>query len=372
MKILFVTNLPSPYRVDFFNELSNYCELKVIYERSSSSERNSKWVNNDQRRFKEEYASLRPFGSDKSVGFDLVRTVKRERFDFLIISGYASPSVMLLIRYCKRRKIPYFIESDGGFNKTDKFFYRKLKRALICSAKGIFTTCGEMEAYYKALGYRGKVYRVPFSSVFENEIFSAVSDSSEKEMLRSRLGMTEEKIILSVGRFSYQNGYGKGYDCLLRAAERMKGLSVGWYVLGGEPTEEFIAMKESMGLSNVYFLPFKTRSELKEYYRAADAFVLMTVKDVWGLVINEAFSCGVPVITTDMCIAGREMITNGENGYLIPVGDDPELVRYLEKLLNNKQLARAISENNIRKAHKWTIETMAMAHIEVLNDILRR
>lgn len=369
MKILFVTNLPSPYRVDFFNELTNYCELKVIYERKSSSERDSKWVNNDQRRFSEEYASLRPLGHDKSIGFDLIRIVKREKYDFLIISGYASPSVMLLIRYCKRRKIPYFIESDGGFNKTDKFFYRKIKRALICSAEGIFTTCREMEAYYKALGYHGKVYRVPFSSVFESEIFPAPSDKAEKESLRSRLGMTEEKIILSVGRFSYQNGYGKGYDCLLRAAEKMKSFPVGWYVLGGEPTEEFISMKERMGLSNVYFRPFKTKSELKEYYRAADIFVLMTVKDVWGLVINEAFSSGVPVITTDMCIAGREMITNGENGYLVSVGSDSELARKLKTLLSNDSLTRTISENNIQKAHGWTIETMAKAHIEVLKNL---
>ncbi len=242
-----------------------------------------------------------------------------------------------------------------------------IKRLLICPAKGIFTTCRELEDYYRALGYSGSIFRVPFSSVFEKEIFSAPAGEEEKRELRTRLGMREEHIVLSVGRFSYQNGYGKGYDCLLRAAAKMKASrSVGWYILGGEPTDEFVAMKNSMGLTNVYFLPFQSRSELTEYYRAADVFALMTVKDVWGLVINEAFACGVPVITTDMCIAGREMIEDGKNGYLVPVGDDASLVRYLEKLLCDGQLLRRMSENNLQKAYDWTIETMAKARYQAL------
>ena len=45
MKILFITNLPSPYRVDFFNELGKKIDLTVCYERESSSERDAKWIN---------------------------------------------------------------------------------------------------------------------------------------------------------------------------------------------------------------------------------------------------------------------------------------------------------------------------------------
>lgn len=48
MKILFITNLPSPYRVDFFNELGKKIDLTVCYERESSSERDAKWINKNQ------------------------------------------------------------------------------------------------------------------------------------------------------------------------------------------------------------------------------------------------------------------------------------------------------------------------------------
>ena len=43
MKVLFLTNLPSPYRVKFFSELGNLCELTVLYERKSASDRDDKW-----------------------------------------------------------------------------------------------------------------------------------------------------------------------------------------------------------------------------------------------------------------------------------------------------------------------------------------
>ena len=44
--VVFCTNIPSPYRVDFFNEFGRYCNLTVVYERHYSTERNIAWKNN--------------------------------------------------------------------------------------------------------------------------------------------------------------------------------------------------------------------------------------------------------------------------------------------------------------------------------------
>jgi len=45
MKILWLTNVPSPYRVDFFNELGKKCELTVLFEKRTSDERDRSWEN---------------------------------------------------------------------------------------------------------------------------------------------------------------------------------------------------------------------------------------------------------------------------------------------------------------------------------------
>ena len=52
LKILFITDIPSPYRVDFFNELNQYCNLTVIFERKYSGTREITWIKNKGFKFK--------------------------------------------------------------------------------------------------------------------------------------------------------------------------------------------------------------------------------------------------------------------------------------------------------------------------------
>ena len=366
MKILFVSNLPAPYRVDFFNRLGKYCDLTVCFERGSSTERNVKWENKTNRNYKEIFCKARLLGVDKTIGLDLVKKVKQEKFDHLIISGYASPSVIFLILYCQRKKIPYFIETDGGFYKKDKFFSGLIKKKVLKKAKGIFTTCDELVKYYKEIEYKGEIYKYPISSIWNEDIFKQIATDLEKTNLRKEIGIREKNVVITVGRFSYKNGYGKGYDKILQAAQILKENSIAWLVIGGEPSEEFVEMKKTMGLDNVYFIDFKQKEELKKYYRLSDVFVLMTVKDVWGMVINEAMSCGLPVITTDKCIAGLELIQNGENGYIVPVGDSDALAEKVNELIKNDKIREKMSKNNLEKIKLWTIESMVKKHLDVL------
>lgn len=366
MRVLFVTNLPSPYRVDFFNELGKACSLTVLYERKSSQERDSKWINKGERNFKEIFSDCKEKGKDKSTGKGLIDKIKQLEFDKLLISGYASPAVMLLITYCKFKKIEYYIETDGGFNNRDKLLKKLLKKFLLKKAKGVFVTCEDSVAYYKNLGC-ASVYKYPFSSIYTEEVKKEPATEKEKEKLKKELEINEENVVLSVGRFTYLRGYGKGYDCILRAATLLKEKNIGWYIVGGEPTDEFKILKEKNGLDNVHYVDFKEKEELKKYYRMADIFVLMTVKDVWGLVVNEAMAEGKSVITTDRCVAGLEMIENEENGYIIPVGDEKKLSEKVAFLLENKELRGKIEKNNLEKIKNWTIENMAKVHIEFLS-----
>lgn len=367
MKILFVTNLPSPYRVDFFNELSKKCDLTVIYERESSSERAENWKNEKERNFEEIFCKAKLVGKDKTFGLQLLRKVKKQDFDYLIISGYSSPSVIFLISYCRLKRIPYYIECDGGFAQKGKWLNERLKKFLLKRAKAIFTTCEVQKKYFLSIGCKGPILKYPFSSFSRDEIFKAPADNLEKAQLKQELNLTEEKIVITVGRFSYKNGYGKGYDKVLESAKLLNDSQIGWYIVGGEPTEEFLQIKEEKGLNNVHFIDFKKKDELKKYYRAADVFVLMTIGDIWGLVINEAMACGLPVITTDRCIAGLEMIQNDENGYIVPVGDEKALAVRVKYILDNEEIRKKFSENNLQKIEYWTIENMVQEHLEFLN-----
>ncbi len=361
MKILFVTNVPSPYRVDFFNELGKFCELTVCYERKTASDRNSKWGNSIAKNFKEVFADVKPIGTDKSKGNGIVKVIENGSFDHLIISNYSSPSIIKAIFYCQRKKTPYIIESDGGFYKKDNFLKRCLKKLLFLKATTHFTTCDEHVKYLLSLGVKKEnIFKYPFTSLKEEDILKALPTLEEKKNAKQELCIKEDFIVISIGQFIYR----KGFDVLLNAMATLP-KDIGVYIIGGEPTLEYEELIIKHSLTNVHFIDFKTKEELKTWYKVANCFVLPTREDIWGLVINEAMANGLPIITTDMCIAGLELVKEDENGYIVPVGDDKELGNKIIKILNEKDLI-SIGNKSLEIIKDYTIETMAQKHLEIL------
>ena len=148
------------------------------------------------------------------------------------------------------------------------------------------------------------------------------------------------------------------------------GKNVGWYIIGGEPTEEFAKMKADLGLNNVHFVKFLDKEHLKEYYKAADVFALMTVGEAWGLVVNEAMACALPIITTDKCVAGMELVQEGQNGYILPVGDEIGLKEKLQTIFEGNRLQ--MGKNSLEIIQDYTIENMAKTHLDVFEKVLKQ
>lgn len=139
------------------------------------------------------------------------------------------------------------------------------------------------------------------------------------------------------------------------------------YIVGDQPTNEFINMRSSLGVNDrVHFIGYKNKNELKEYYLASDLFCLQTRGDVWGLVINEAMSIGLPVIASDKCVAGLELIEDDVNGYVVPVEDVHLLNKRVETILQNEELCKQMGQHSLSKIHHYTIEEMAQKHIVAL------
>jgi glycosyltransferase involved in cell wall biosynthesis len=99
-------------------------------------------------------------------------------------------------------------------------------------------------------------------------------------------------------------------------------------------------------LSNVKFLGWQ--SDLKEYYSKADAFLLTSNQEGWGLVVVEAASYGLSIIMTNVGCAG-EFIKDRESGLVIPIGDEAKLIEAMQNLINNKQLLEELG-NNVKKS----------------------
>lgn len=109
--------------------------------------------------------------------------------------------------------------------------------------------------------------------------------------------------------------------------------------------------------------------ELEEFYKAADIFVLPTRHDEWALVVNEALAKGLPIITTNRCGAGLEIIKNYKNGFLVNVDDVEDLANKINLVLNDEDLCKQMNENNLKLAKEYTIENMVKEHMKIFYKI---
>lgn len=370
MKVLFSTNYPSPYRVNFFNELGKKCDLTVIFEESPKEQihRSKYWFIADYANFKPIFLKSYKLGKAKSdsphkiIAPSIIKEIKKN-FDFRVMLNYNTYSSILAILYMQKKKIPYWIETDGGFEKDSDNALEKLKKRLISGACGYFSPGDFADKYLQHYGAASDlIYRYPFTSLYTKDILKAPINVMSKMTLRNELGMKEKRIILSVGQPIPR----KGFDLLLLSMRDMVNEDVGVYIIGGNPTKEYIEMQKSLDLDNkVHFVEFKEKKELAKYYMASDFFVLPTREDVWGLVINEAMAYGLPVITTDRCGAGLTLISS-DNGIVVPANKEESLSLALKYLITcGTALLIKLGQNSINKIKPYTFENMAAAHYEI-------
>ncbi len=187
--------------------------------------------------------------------------------------------------------------------------------------------------------------------IHESEVLPAPTDC---DAAKRRLGLDDETVLLYVGQFIHR----KGLDLLIPAFETLcaaqKDRKFRLLLVGGKPEQ-----LQDLGIGRlpdrVRCVPFLTKQELSAYY-AADLFVLPTWEDIWGLVVNEAMAFGLPVVTTDRCGAGLEMIEEGRNGFLIPTEDKAELAWAIERGLLFRDPGQSHSV-----ARHYTVEAMTNA-----------
>lgn len=357
-KILFLANCPSPYRVRFFDILGRDADVTVLFweRREEVTDRDAAWFISGEGNFRQVQLEKRS-ALLGGAHVDVIDWLKKP-FDHIIICGYSAPTAMLAIHWLKSHRRSYCLEVDGGLIRQESGPKLWLKKYLVGGASLYLSTGKRTSEYLVHYGAReDRVRCYPFTSLEEKDILSSPVTREEKQALRQKLGMGEEKIVLSVGQFIPR----KGFDVLLKAAAGLPA-DTGVYIVGGEPTEAYRTLAK--GLDHVHFCGFKKKEALAEYYRAADLFVLPTREDIWGLVINEAMSCGLPVITTDNCVAGLELIREGVNGAIVPADDAAALEEKMKEILAGDM--EAMGRAALATAGEYTIEAMAKAHLDIL------
>jgi glycosyltransferase involved in cell wall biosynthesis len=151
--------------------------------------------------------------------------------------------------------------------------------------------------------------------------------------------------ILSVGTVSVR----KGSVYLLKAFEELN-LPDSELIFVGPVDIELKKIVKNYDLKeNIKFFKKQPQKKLSNFYNLADVFVLFSVEDGFGMVINQAMACGLPVICNQN-VGGSDVIDQGVNGFVLPAKDINLLKKKILTLYSDRTLLEKMKRNAFKKA----------------------
>ena len=223
--------------------------------------------------------------------------------------------------------IPVFVSDRAQPNKPLGFQDDFLRKILYPTAKGVILQTKTALKIYE------KMYKHSNFKVIGNPIRKIEFDAVEKE-----------NYILMVGRYIKSKQQNKLIEIFSKLnAPDWKLVLLGYDHLQQSNQSEWQKLAENLNCSdNVIFTGKQT--DVEHYYAISKIFAFTSISEGFPNVVGEAMSAGLPVIAFD-CIAGpSDLITDNENGFLIPLNDDDLFIEKLQYLIDNTDQRKLFGE----------------------------
>jgi glycosyltransferase involved in cell wall biosynthesis len=165
----------------------------------------------------------------------------------------------------------------------------------------------------------------------------------------------------------------KGVPYLLHAMHKVvkECDSVQLLILGDGPErEQLVTLAQKLSLGNhVSFAGRVSNEEVLDRMASSDIFVLPSIAEGLPVVTLEALASGLPIVETDI-VGVSEVVTEGENGFLVKPRDPVELADRIIRLLKDPELRQRMSENNLRKAQTYSWDSVVDRIEQVYQEVL--
>jgi glycosyltransferase involved in cell wall biosynthesis len=188
-----------------------------------------------------------------------------------------------------------------------------------------------------------------------------------RDEIRARLGLPAEGVVvLHAGRLLPV----KAVDVLIEAAAHAGGVHL--LIVGDGPERRALERAAARAGVGATFTGFLAEHDLVEAYVAADVFALLSRRETWGVVVNEAAACGLPLVLSHGVGAATDLLVAGVNGELVPVGDVDATASALHLLARDPERRRKQGLRSTEISASWgygsTIESFGTAVGAALAD----
>lgn len=329
-RVTILTEIIAPYRIPVFNALARHPEidLHVIFLARTDAALREWRVYEDEICFS--YDVLPSWR--KKLGHQnlllnsrVEQTLARSRPDAVVCGGYNYLAFWQALRWSRGHHVQFLLwsESTGGDDRGGHALVEAVKKAFLRRCDGFVVPGKSAQNYLEGFG-------VPRDNIFvaknavDTELFAKLAGDARchAAQLRNQLALPE-RYFLYVGRLVREKGVSDLLASYARLPEQLRD-ELGLVIVGdGVLRAELEATAREIYPGVVHFSGFVHREELPIYYGLAECLVMPTHTDPWGLVVNEAMACGLPIICTT--VAGCALDLVRENGKLIEAGDINQL-----------------------------------------------
>lgn len=322
-------------------------------------------------------------GAEEDAGFLKVfaaawRFWRREKVTAAFIPSYFPAGSLALLLSAKLAGVKCIMmnESHAGTERASGI-KRRVKRFLVSLFDAALVGGQPQKRHFEVLGLPAAKIFTGYDAI-DNSYFatSAAVAVADREANVLRLGLPP-RYFLSLGRFVTK----KNLPTLIRAyrdfcARSQENVAL---VLVGSGAEEALlrGLVTELGLtlrdqgagepaknaqpvsSAVYFMGFRQLEENPIFYALAEAFILPSIEEEWGLVVNEAMACGLPVVVSKTVGCAEDLVEHRSNGWLFDPGDVAALADHLVNLAENPASREAMSVASRIRIAKWDCPNFA-------------
>jgi glycosyltransferase involved in cell wall biosynthesis len=366
---------PTPYRAPLLDRVSAHPEidLRVLYAAGTVARRTWRVEPKHPAVF---LRGLRVPGADRVLHHDypltpgVISALNDARPDVVVVSGWSTFAAQAAIAWCRLRNVPYVLVVESHDEGPRPGWRRTVKKTVVPpvvrNASGVLVTGTLARNSMVNRGAQAERVRV-FANTVDVDAFVADAErlAPSRSELRAPLGAgPDDVVVLSVARLAPE----KGLDVLVRAVagagdERLL------LVLAGDGPErhQLRRLAEEVG-TRLVLLGDVEWERIVELYVAADVFALLSQREPWAVVVNEAAACGLPLVLSDRVGAAHDLLRDGENGFLVPAGDVEAAIEALGTLAGDPELRREQGTRSRELARDWGYGPSVEGFLEAVRE----
>ncbi|HTY23199.1 MAG TPA: glycosyltransferase family 4 protein [Desulfomonilaceae bacterium] len=307
------------------------------------------------------------------------RELRRKADEFLeelrpsivMVVGYADRIMRYIAAWAKTHSVPCIMTTDTTGRDRPRYWVKELLKRWWCRRyfDALFIPGERSAAYFVGLGFpEDRIWRG--LHVADEAFFCTQSTKARNQGSHAWRSLSlPDRYFLTVARLSPE----KNLRGLLGAFSEYRKRGGPWdlVIIGSGPQEEALRVFiHQHSIAGVHLLIWKQLDELPPYFGLASCFVLPSMSEPWGIVVNEALACGLPVLVSRQCGCQPELCRRGINGYDFDPHDTDELARLMLRFSSGELDLKRMGQASRSIAANFTLETWTLALKDCVAGIL--